>query len=126
MRKIVLVLVFLLIPVVAYAGYAIVSWTAPTTWSDGAPLTTITGYNVYYGNTHLGPYPNKVSVGNVTTTTINNIGNGTWYFTVTTLATNLSGSVVESAYSTEASKVIDDRVPNPPTSISVITGVGVK
>jgi len=33
----------------AGTGTATVSWTAPTTNTDGSPMGTITGYYIYYG-----------------------------------------------------------------------------
>lgn len=117
---------FLAYEVFAATFSATLTWTAPTTWSDGSPLTTITGYNVYYGATSGGPYPNKIPVGIVTSTTINNIvvasGVVTYYFTVTTLATNGSGTVIESMPSNEAAKTFDARTPLPPnlTNVTVV------
>lgn len=124
MKKTILIAFILTILVgIAVAATITVSWDKPTTWSDGSPLTTIVGYNVYYGNAHNGPYPNKVSVLNVTSATLLSIPTGTWYIVSTALATNATGSVVESAYSNEVMKVIDERKPNAPTNETIVSVV---
>jgi hypothetical protein len=75
------------------------AWDAPTTNTDGSPLTDLAGYKIYYG-TSSGNYTTIIDVGNVTTYFINNLVLGTYYFTVTTY--NTSG--VESAYANEIIK----------------------
>ncbi len=96
----------------ALAGTATLSWTAPTTNSDGSPLSDLSGYKVYYGTTS-GSYTQTTDVGNVTTYEVTGLTEGSTYYFVTT-AYDTSGN--ESTYSGEVSKSITD---NPP----VITGV---
>ncbi len=79
------------------------SWTAPTTNTDGAAITGLAGYRVYVGTD-----PNDLSLrGGVsgfssTTFAVIGLAPGTYYFAVT--AYNLSGK--ESAKSNLGSKTI--------------------
>lgn len=95
----------------AFAGTADLSWTAPTTNTDGTTLTDLAGFKVYYG-TSSGNYGAPVDIGNQTSYTVAGLGSGTYYFSVT--AYNSSGN--ESTISNEGSKTI---VAAPP----VISGV---
>jgi hypothetical protein len=81
-------------------GTATLSWNAPTTNTDGTPLTDLAGYKVYYG-TKSRTYTNSTVIGKVTTYTIN-LASGTYYFTVT--AYDSTG--LESTFSNEAAKTI--------------------
>lgn len=83
----------------AFAGTATLSWTAPTTNTDGTPLTNLAGFKVYYG-TSPGSYGAPINVGNVTSYPVTGLGSGTYYFAVT--AYDASGS--ESGFSNEGSK----------------------
>jgi hypothetical protein len=85
----------------AFAGTANLSWVAPTTYTDGTPLTNLAGYKVYYG-TSPGNYGAPVNVGNQTNYTATGLGGGSYYFAVT--AYDTSGS--ESGFSNEGSKTI--------------------
>jgi hypothetical protein len=84
-------------------GTATLSWEAPTQYTDGAALTDLAGYIVYWGLSS-GIYPNSVTLDNpgLTTYVVDNLSNGTYYFA--TKAFNSEG--VESAFSSEASKTI--------------------
>lgn len=84
----------------AQAADASLSWTAPTTHTDGTPLTDLAGYKVHIGSASR-QYDQKLDVGKATNYTVSNLTDGgTYYFAVT--AYNSSG--VESTYSNEASK----------------------
>ncbi len=84
----------------AQAADASLSWTAPTTHTDGTPLTDLAGYKVHIGSASR-QYDQKLDVGKATNYTVSNLTDGgTYYFAVT--AYNTSG--VESTYSNEASK----------------------
>ena len=96
----------------ALAGTAELTWTAPTTNSDGSALSDLGGYKVYYGTTartcvhpdagNCG-YSNEIDVHNVITYTLNDLTDGqTYYFSVT--AYDTSGN--ESDFSNEASKIM--------------------
>lgn len=98
---------------VAAAGDATLSWSAPTTYTNGSAMSDLAGFRVHYGSSP-GSYAQQLDVGKVTTHKVSNLANGTWYFAVT--AYNASGS--ESAYSSEVSKsVLND------TTGPVISGV---
>jgi hypothetical protein len=84
-------------------GSATVSWTPPTTNTDGSPLTNLAGYKVYWG-TALGNYPNSVTLNGagLTSYVVTNLTPGTWYF----VATALNSNGVESTFSNVGSKTI--------------------
>jgi hypothetical protein len=77
------------------------AWNAPTTNTDGTPLTDLAGYKVYYG-TSSGNYTRAIDVGNVETYKIEGLQSGTYYFATT--AYDKSGN--ESDYSNEVMKTI--------------------
>ena len=87
----------------AAAGTADVSWTPPTTNTDGSTLTDLAGYNIYYG-TNPNALNQKVQVTNigVTNYVISGLATGTWYFAVTAY----SSAGTESSLSNLASKTI--------------------
>lgn len=62
-------------------GSATLSWNAPTTRTDGSPLTNLAGYRLRYGNSS-GNYPNTVTITNpgLTSYVVNNLASGTWFF----------------------------------------------
>lgn len=85
-------------------GSAKLSWVPPTLYTDNSPLSTLGGYNIYYG-TSPGTYPNKISVSNpgLTSYVVGNIKtNTTYYFVITAYDAN----GVESDYSNTASAYI--------------------
>jgi hypothetical protein len=92
------------ITVVATAtGSATLSWTPPTSNTDGSPLTNLAGYRVYWGPS-AGNYTNSATVSNpgLSSYVVEPLTPATWYFALT--AVNSAGS--ESAYSNVASKVV--------------------
>ncbi|MDO8426418.1 MAG: CFI-box-CTERM domain-containing protein [Deltaproteobacteria bacterium] len=97
------------------AGDATLSWSPPTTNTDGTPLSDLGGYKFYYGTAQKS-YTQTVDVGNVSTYKVMSLAEGsTFYFAVAAYST--SGK--ESAYSNEASKTIA----LPDTAGPVISGV---
>ena len=103
------------IPMAAEEAYSAttLTWTAPTTNTDGSPLTDLSGYNLYYG-TSSGNYTNTIHVGNATTYTLN-LSVGSYYF----VATAYNSLGVESADSNEIMKaVLADTTPPTVTSLS--------
>jgi hypothetical protein len=84
-------------------GSATLSWTPPTTNSDGSALTNLAGYKVYWG-TSQGNYPNSVTLNNagLTSYVVENLVPGTYFFAMA--AFNSSGA--ESPLSNAASKTI--------------------
>jgi len=109
-----LVLVPLLILIIMLAGCEArtaaltVSWDAPTTNTDGSPLTDLAGYNVYINGTQVGT-TQEVSFP-VT------LGNGSQCATVTAIDTNGN----ESAQSAAACIDIDELAPNPPDNVRIL------
>jgi len=85
------------------SGNATLSWEAPTTDTNGAPLTDLTGYRIHYGTsaTSLTDTIQLTSVG-IQTYVVDNLAPGTWYFAVTAVAR----TGVESALSNVVSKTI--------------------
>lgn len=118
MKKLLILLMWPLL----FSGGVKITWNAPTTNSDGTPLTDLKGYNIYYGK-ETGVYVNQVDVGNVLTFDILNLDEGVTYFFVLT-AYDSTGN--ESAFSTEVSIFIpiatipDTLKPAPPESVKVI------
>lgn len=93
------------IDVVATAtGSAQLSWTAPTTRTDGSALTDLAGFKVYWG-TEQGNYSHSVTLDNpsVTTYVVEELTPATWHF----VATAYDSNGVESAFSNPASKTIN-------------------
>lgn len=64
-------------------GTATLTWTAPTSNSDGTALTDLAGYHIYYGIT-AGSLSNVVNITSPSTLTyvVTNLGSGTWYFAI--------------------------------------------
>ena len=82
---------------------ALVSWTAPTTNSDGSALTDLVGYRIRFGNAS-NSYGQSVTINNASANQwVLPLTPGTWYFVVASL--NAAGN--ESAYSMEVSKTIN-------------------
>lgn len=63
-------------------GSATVSWTPPTTNTDGSALTNLAGYRIYYG-TSASSLSSMVEAGvGVTSMAVSNLSPSTWYFAV--------------------------------------------
>ena len=65
-------------------GSATLSWAAPTTRTDGTPLTNLTGYKIYYGRMS-GIYDYQIDINNpgVLSYVVENLVSGGWYFALT-------------------------------------------
>lgn len=85
------------------AGVAILSWTRPTTCTDGSPLTNLAGYKIHYGKSKTA-MTSIVQVSNPATLQyeIGNLPTGTWYFAIA----SYTSAAVESNLSAIASKTI--------------------
>jgi len=96
------------------ASTANLSWTAPTTNTDGSTLTDLAGYKLYYG-TAPGTYTTTIDVGNTLSYQVLSLTGGvTYYFAVTAYDTSMN----ESVYSTEVVKTMGNDITPP-----VISGV---
>jgi hypothetical protein len=89
-------------PPPAATGSATLTWTAPTTNTDGSALTDLAGFHVYYGTDQTNLATEAVVSGATTTSTVvSSLATGnTWYFAVT--AVDNSGN--ESARTAVVSK----------------------
>jgi len=87
----------------ATSGTATLTWTAPTTNTNGSALTDLAGYHIYYG-TSPSALASVIDIANPATTTymIARLASGTWYFAVNAYTT----SGVESSLSNTGSKSI--------------------
>lgn len=112
------ILALLLLPLSAFAGTATLTWTAPTTNTDGSAIAGAITYRVY--GALQGQAKTLIGTG-VSPYVHNAVPVGTYCYQVTA---TVGG--VESARSTESCKVIPPAVPNPPTitTIEVVAGVG--
>lgn len=84
----------------AAMGSATLSWQAPTTRTDGSPLTNLAGYRIRYG-TSSGNYPNLIGIpnGGLTGAVIENLPPSTYYFVVSAYDTTGAESVNSSPVS---------------------------
>ncbi|WP_303906937.1 fibronectin type III domain-containing protein [Thiohalomonas denitrificans] len=84
-------------------GSAAISWTPPTTRTDGSVLTDLAGYRLRYGQ-NSGDYSEMVEFGaGITSYVIEQLNQGRWYFTMTAL----DGNGLESEFSEEGQKRIE-------------------
>ncbi|MBZ0156183.1 MAG: fibronectin type III domain-containing protein, partial [Alphaproteobacteria bacterium] len=108
----------------AFSASAALSWDAPTTNTDGSPLTDLAGYKLYYG-TSSGSYSQTINVGTTSSYTVTGLLGGTYYFAVT--AYDSEGN--ESAYSNEVSKAFTTQytltVSKAGTGTGTVTGSGI-
>jgi len=92
------------IQVVALAtGSATLSWTPPTSNTDGSPLNDLAGYRVYWGTSPTS-LSNSVTVANpgLATYVVGQLTPAVWHFAVTAYTT----TGYESSYSNVASKTV--------------------
>ena len=84
-------------------GSATISWTPPTTNTDGSQLTDLAGYRIVYGSSQA-VMDQSVDVSNsgATSQTVSNLTSGTWYFGVVAV----NGDGIESDVSNVATKTI--------------------
>jgi hypothetical protein len=84
-------------------GSATLSWTPPTSNTDGSPLNNLAGYRVYWG-TQQGNYANSVTISNpgIATYVVDQLTPAQWFFVVTAYST----TGVESGFSNVASKQV--------------------
>jgi putative Ig domain-containing protein len=90
-------------PATSTSGTATLSWTAPTTNTDGSALTDLAGYHIYYG-TSPSTMTTVIDVANpgAVSYSVSSLSSATWYFAVNAYTT----SGLESTLSTTVSKSI--------------------
>jgi len=68
----------------ASSGNAVLSWTAPTTFTNGSALTGLAGYTITYG-TSPSALTQSVTLNSASanTYTVSGLAAGTWYFSIT-------------------------------------------
>jgi hypothetical protein len=74
---------------------ATLSWEAPTSNTNGTPLTDLSGYRIYYG-TNANELSDSVQITNVgiQTYVIENLQPGTWYFAIRAITSAGTESVL--------------------------------
>ena len=79
-------------------------WTPPTENTNGSALTNLSGYNIHYGRAS-GDYTQTISVSNagIATYVVDDLGPGTYYFSVG--AVNSKGT--ESPLSSEVAATVN-------------------
>lgn len=82
------------------SGSADVTWTPPTTYTNGSTLTNLAGYDIYYGTspTSLNQKVQVTNVG-VTNYVVGGLTSGTWYFAVSAYTTTGAESNASSVVS---------------------------
>ena len=108
-------------------GTADLSWTEPTTNTDGSPLTDLAGYNLKWGiNNACSAFPNSLPINNplATTTTQTFTLSSTGTFEFCFVMTALDGSGNESVNSNTATRTFVVTIPDilppaPPTNIII-------
>jgi hypothetical protein len=84
-------------------GTVTLTWQPPTEYSDGTPLTSLAGYDIYYG-TASQSYSQTIKVSNpgISTYVVDNLPAGTYYFAIA--AYDSTGE--QSAFSPEVSAAV--------------------
>jgi hypothetical protein len=109
------ILIILALAASAGAANFTLTWDAPTTNTDGSPLTDLAGYRLYRG-VATGIYGPPTDVGNVTAYTVTGLLSETmYYFVVTAYDTDNN----ESAYSNEVSGM-KATIPVAPSNVIII------
>ena len=86
------------------SGSATLQWTDPSDFTDGAPLTDLAGYRLYYGTSPSGlSSVVQLPGASLSSYTITNLVPATWYFAVTAYTT----TGAESPMSEIVSKIVN-------------------
>lgn len=116
----ILITIFLIATTLSWASVpttdtTTVSWTPPTTNTDGSPLTDLKGYTIFYG-TAPGVYDAFIDVGNVTSYQFIGLKDNTTYYYVI-----VACDVVDicSVYSVEVFRTINFTVLKEPSDVVV-------
>lgn len=123
LRLLPLALLALFLPLLAHAATATINWSAPTTATDGSPLTgaqAITSYQVWVSTATIPSTttmtPTATITGTATTTTQSVTANPGATIFARVKACNSAGC---SDFSAEASKALPVTVPGVPTTVTV-------
>lgn len=86
---------------VGQGGTVSLNWQAPTTNTDGTPISDLAGYTIAYG-THAELLNQTVTIDNPATTvyTLQNLATGSWYFAVAAYTSTGSQSALTGVVST--------------------------
>lgn len=112
------------------AGIAQVTWTAPTTNTNGTALTNLAGFKLYWANTSAGVSTATATVINnptATTYAVAGLSAGTWYFGARAFNTlgldsdlsNIASKTITLASASANAAVTIGTQPNPPTLVTV-------
>lgn len=101
------------------------NWTAPTQNTDGSPLTNLSGFTIYKGQTS-GSLTQDSVVNSATTSTktITGLAPGTWFFALDAFDATGTHSVITNeaskalAATESATQSVKVTVPNPPTGLT--------
>jgi Fibronectin type III domain len=67
----------------ASTGSATLMWTAPTTNTDGTPVTALSGYTIHYGTSQSSMTQSiTITDASATSHVISGLAAGTWYFAI--------------------------------------------
>lgn len=113
----------------AGSGTAVLTWTPPTTNTDGSPLTNLTNYQIFRStsSTTVGAATPIEIAAPSTTYTMTGIPAGTWYFgmkakrsdLVTSDLSNIATKTIVLASATKTNVVTVTSKPNPPVLVTV-------
>jgi predicted phage tail protein len=109
-KKVFVLILAILAPSSLFAADVSLAW-------DANSETDLAGYRIYYG-TSSRSYGSPVTLGKVTTYTVQSLSSGTYFFTVT--AFNSSGA--ESGYSNEVTTTIAPTDTTPPVYVAISAG----
>lgn len=113
-------------------GSAVVNWTAPTTNTDGSPLTDLASFVVLYGGSASALTQSKpIADPAAASTTVAGLAPGNWFFAVRSVNavgvqssnSNVAQKAVAGPLPVTASKTVDvvvNKVPSPPTNTTAI------
>jgi len=99
----------------------VVSWNPPTTWDDGTPLTSLSGYRIYFGMARDALTAFIPVAGNVTSGSVGPLSCGTWYFAVTSLTSDGAESVDSAIVSRVLAGDTTPPPPPPPPEVWVVS-----
>jgi hypothetical protein len=113
MKKLLLILALPIVANAQAANTAVLTWTAPTTYTDGTPIVGTLGYNVYQGAQGS---TTKTKVGAATSTTFT-VSSGLASGSTVCFQVSTTQGTQESALSNEACKTFPPPTPQAPTGL---------